>query len=365
MSSNVKIAKAQMPIIPGTKPATRNAQLLVSTGIPSLDHFIGGGLPIGSILLIEEDAYSTYAKVMYRYFIAEGIVNSHSLFVASQDLKPSHILGELPAVDEESIKKHDSFTTDEEMKIAWRYQNMKVFDSSPGDSSTFGHYYDLTKKMKKETLERVNMTTWDGENVKKQNGIFENDAYMDLLLNIEKTLTEGQFLIAQTATKRNLLRIAINSLGSRLWLGDSEEQTQSDLLKFLYMFRALLRESFAVAVLTVPVLNFDDYSTGIVQRIEHMTDVVISLESFAGSTKETNPIFKDYHGLLHIKKLPAFNTLVNQESLFSDLAFKLRRKKFLIEILHLPPELGETTQREQDDVGCSGAASSGRSKLDF
>lgn len=120
-----------------------------------------------------------------------------------------------------------------------------------------------------------------------------------------------------------------------------------------------------------------------------MSDVVISLESFAGSTKETNPIFKDYHGLLHIKKLPAFNTLVNQESLFSDLAFKLRRKKFLIEvtqlnifqlyasiiqmissssnfqILHLPPELGETTQREQDDVGCSGAVSSGRSKLDF
>ena len=40
MSSHVKIAKP-LPSIPGTKPATRNAQLLVSTGIPSLDHFIG------------------------------------------------------------------------------------------------------------------------------------------------------------------------------------------------------------------------------------------------------------------------------------------------------------------------------------
>lgn len=194
---------------------------------------------------------------MYRYFIAEGVVNCHSLFIASQDLKTSDILTELPAVDEESTKKHNF--RDEEMKIAWRYQNMRVFDSSPCDSS-FGHYYDLTKKIKKETLEKANVTTWDGENVKKENSIFENDAYMDLLLNIEKTLTEGQFLISQTATKRNVLRIAINSIGSRLWLGDSEEQTQSDLLKFLYMFRALLRESFAVAVLTVPVLNFDDYS---------------------------------------------------------------------------------------------------------
>lgn len=215
---------------------------------------------INFFYISEEDAYSTYAKVMYRYFIAEGVVNGHSLFVASQDLKPSHILTDLPALDEESTKKHNSSSTDEEMKIAWRYQNMKVFDSSPGDASTFGHYYDLTKKMKKETLEKANVTTWDGENVKKQNDIFANDAYMDLLLNIEKTLTEGQFLISQTATKRNVLRIAINSLGSRLWLSDSEEQTQSDLLKFLYMFRALLRESFAVAVLTIPVLNFDDYS---------------------------------------------------------------------------------------------------------
>lgn len=60
---------------------------------------------------------------------------------------------------------------------------------------------------------------------------------------------------------------------------------------------------------------------------------MISLESFAGSSKETNPIFKDYHGLLHMKKLPAFNTLVHQDSLFSDLAFKLRRKKFLIEVI--------------------------------
>lgn len=41
MSSNVSVVKSQVPNIPGTKPATRNAQLLVSSGIPSLDHFIG------------------------------------------------------------------------------------------------------------------------------------------------------------------------------------------------------------------------------------------------------------------------------------------------------------------------------------
>lgn len=63
-----------------------------------------------------------------------------------------------------------------------------------------------------------------------------------------------------------------------------------------------------------------------------MSDVAIRLESFAGSAKETNPLFKDYHGLFHIKKLPALNILAPHSLEFRDLAFKLRRKKFLIEV---------------------------------
>ena len=31
----------RIPFIPGTKPSVKNSQLLISTGIPSLDHVIG------------------------------------------------------------------------------------------------------------------------------------------------------------------------------------------------------------------------------------------------------------------------------------------------------------------------------------
>ena len=204
---------------------------------------------------------------MYRYFIAEGVVNTHSVLIASQDIKPSQVVSDLPAVEVEVTKSSDHLNTDEEMRIAWRYQNMKIVDSSPTSGTAFGHYYDLTKKMKQETLDKANIIQWDGEDVKCQHSIFDNEAYMDLLLKIEKTITEGQFLVSQTPEKRNILRIAINALGSRLWLSDSEDKTHKDLLKFMYMLRALLRESFTVAVLTVPVLNFDDYSVRCLQQV--------------------------------------------------------------------------------------------------
>lgn len=129
----------------------------------------------------------------------------------------------------------------------------------------------------------------------------------------------------------------------------------------------------------------------VVERIEHMSDIAIRLESFAGSAKETNPLFKDYHGLLYINKLAALNTLAPQCPQFRDLAFKLRRKKFIIEvsrfyglfvnigvlmetytnsifqILHLPPEFADTAQREQDDaISSTGCVSGSRkSALDF
>ena len=36
-----------------------------------------------------------------------------------------------------------------------------------------------------------------------------------------------------------------------------------------------------------------------------------------------------------------------------DLAFKLRRKRFTVEKLHLPPDLAETAEREQDETSQS------------
>lgn len=102
--------------------------------------------------------------------------------------------------------------------------------------------------------------------------------------------------------------------------------------------------------------------------MRNLIDYSIELESFAGSDKETNPVFKEYNGLFFIRKISALNALAAHTPETYDLAFKLRRKRFVIEKLHLPPELQESEQREQDDepiLTAMGCASNKKHLLEF
>ena len=41
---------------------------------------------------LEEDAFGSYARQLSKYFLAEGIVSSHAVFLASAEPEPSSIL---------------------------------------------------------------------------------------------------------------------------------------------------------------------------------------------------------------------------------------------------------------------------------
>ncbi|XP_013389796.1 elongator complex protein 4 [Lingula anatina] len=366
--------------IPGTRPSLHNNQLLISSGVPSFDSVIGGGIAVGTAILVEEDTYGSYGKLLLKYFIAEGIVCGHSSFLATADTKPDQIVKELPSaiVDDPGAVQDaqpSSSEADDSMKIAWRYQNMSKVQAAPV-STKFGHYFDLTKVMNPEVLAKTDMRQFylpDEEIPDRHSNSIMNPAYQKLLQDIKSHIINKNFSTSsskQPQQQRNILRIAIHSLGSPLW-GEGEVNPDSydpSLPRFLYGLRALLRSAFASCLITVPTYIFND--TAFTRRIENMCDTVVQLESFVGSERETNPVYKDYHGLFHILKIPRLNSLTCHMPDSLDLAFKLRRKKFTIEKLHLPPELSDTASRPQEDkdvvvkpktVGCS----TGSSKLDF
>jgi hypothetical protein len=76
--------------IPGTRTSLQNNQLLTPFGIPTIDSFIGGGLPVGSLCLIGQDTYNSFSDIIVRSFIAEGIVHRHSIYVADPNENENH-----------------------------------------------------------------------------------------------------------------------------------------------------------------------------------------------------------------------------------------------------------------------------------
>ncbi|KAJ8878932.1 hypothetical protein PR048_019535 [Dryococelus australis] len=76
---------------------------------------------------------------------------------------------------------------------------------------------------------------------------FSNPAYRDLLDMVQQRITAGSFGVLDAVEKRNVLRLAVLSLGSPLWYS-----SPTDLQLFLYCLRALLRSAYAICMVTIP-----------------------------------------------------------------------------------------------------------------
>ncbi|XP_055625417.1 elongator complex protein 4 [Toxorhynchites rutilus septentrionalis] len=368
MSSFVK--RRGTASIKGTRASLHGGQPLLSSGNPSLDHIFGGGFPIGSIIAIEEDKYANYSRVLTKYFLSEGLVNGHSIFVSSWEEDPAQLMKKLPTpVEDAEAQKKPKDDTPEEMRIAFRYNNLSVVDLEQKTSAPIGHFFDLSKQVDESELAKHDISYWHGSEGSSEAFRlgFANPNYESLLNAIHSKSREAKYNPACTEVKeKTLLRICINSLGSPLWY---DQGFSRDVIKFLSVLKSIVRNSLACCLVTIPTHLFRHLGDNrLYDRLIDQVDFCIALESFAGSDKETNPAFKEYHGLLDLVKISALNSLAAYVPETRDLAFKLRRRKFVIEKLHLPPELGD----DQDECGgaklvqtmsCSGGGV--ESKLDF
>ncbi|KAK9768188.1 Elongator subunit elp4 [Basidiobolus ranarum] len=375
MSSFKKRTSLNQPKLPpGSRLSAHNGQLLTSTGVPSFDDVLGGGLPIGSVLMIKEDKHTDYAQVLLKYFLAQGVASKHAILLASADEDPQKFIDSLPDFggdkkeETEQKEKETAEGNEEKMTIAWRYQNLPKLNVSAAGLSNFKksamptvgetasiycHSFDLTKRMSELSLDTatkhlIDMDKWEDEEDCKK------------LINEIRAQIENGFSASSTPSSgtRNILRVGIHSFASIFWKHKNEQQ----IFKFLHALRGLLRFSFGVCVLTVPahLYSTEGGDSGFIRKLEHMCDAVVEIESFAGSEKLAN-FSSDYHGFFHVRKLPVLNAIVSSSAKLSilqsshsttnNLAFKLRRKRFTIETFHLPIEggVGERRTSSKDE----------------
>ncbi|KAJ2850016.1 Elongator subunit elp4 [Coemansia brasiliensis] len=379
-----RVPESQVKLPPATRLNPHSAQLLVSTGVPSLDDLLGGGMPVGGILMIEEDRQTGYSNTLLSYFSSQAIAAGHKLCVVNADqgvdLKaqlPGWTTSETSQVETSASSRKD----DEAMKIAWRYQNMPRVDSddtpvgagSAGSQEVpFCDRFDLMLRIQPQAVDQAQVEIIDESRLfdMANSAKYGGDIYECVLDKISEMINDGFSSLKPASTlaaNRNILRIELASLGSGFWSGSNS----LSILKFLYRLRGMLRYSYAVCMISFPVHLYEESGVRlpIVRRIEHLCDAVIELESFEGTYAKPADIVarqmkgstatQEYHGFVHIHKLPRLNSLTASMGRLSllhtgggsanNLAFRLRRKKFSIETYHLPIEGGVSERRVPKD----------------
>ena len=94
-SSFQRKIKQKLPEIAGVSPSIYTNHLLASTGIPDLDRFLGGGVAIGTVLVVKEDVSGNFSKLLLKYFLSEGLVHNHSLLIAESNVDGKKLLNSL------------------------------------------------------------------------------------------------------------------------------------------------------------------------------------------------------------------------------------------------------------------------------
>ncbi|KAG9314531.1 PAXNEB-domain-containing protein [Chiua virens] len=330
--------------------------VLTSSGIPSLDDLLGGGVPLScSLAILAPDSHSAYGELVQKYFVAQGIANNHKVCIVHQSvlsfakecmwIPPNR---HIPIPDED-----DAIQNGDKIKIAWRYEQMKKFETTVTKSADhFCDAFDLTCRIPMSVIDEainakrfvpLNLTTSD-----------------DLAPSVDEHLRRIQHVLA-TSPPSEVVRLCVANLGSPDW----GRLSASDSLRFLRgLHRLLRRYPHACACISfAPHFCTDHWAgTGWIQKIGWLTDATISMSGF-GANPALTTLFPSHHGLVQIQKLPAPHSIIPTSDKYStlrglsssaaanigagenNLAFKCTRKRLIFETMHLDVEGGVTERR--------------------
>ena len=212
-----------------------------------------------------------------------------------------------------------------------------------------------------------------------------------------------------------VLRVCIRSLGSPAWQVRKGQRVEVEAIRFLTKLKGLLRSlalpsvssvgtstsaapvaipaiamvtlsSYALSSIPSPLSGRAHSGANLVHRVSHVVDACISLSAFAPSPA-LRTAFPSYTGALKVLRTPSIGTLTNPSIRASvlrgmgagssdsgsageggagggenNLAFKVRRKRLVIETLHLDIEGGVSERRTKPPKNADQGSSSNLKK---
>lgn len=341
--------------IPGVKCGP-NGTFFVSSGISDLDKILGGGIPLGSLVMVMEDAEAPHHMLLLRNFMSQGLVQNQHLLYASSSKDPRGFLGTLPSPSSSKdgkLRNHDP-EQDKGLRIAWQYkkyfgENQQSFDGHRDSKQEFCNDFDLRKPLERHFF--------SGQCV---DCVSVKDSPNLAALRDRCTQFLAQFH-RKDGSITAVGRIAIQSLCAPQCEYSNMEW---DVLSFIGYLKSMLWSANAVAVVTFPPSLL---SETFCKRLQHMADILLSVKAIPDDDKELAKLltgYQDMVGFLNVYKVARINTQVPLILEATTFSIKLQKRRFLVlECLNQAPIDGSSGASYGTSGSCSGSSKTGT--LDF
>ncbi|KAK9243461.1 Elongator complex protein 4 [Lipomyces tetrasporus] len=320
-----------------SRPSTLLPSYLThSTGTPSLDKLLlHGGQPLGTSLLIIEDAATDFASVIARCYAAQGVANADTVIVVGAGARWGV---ELPAPVEGKIEKttvpvqSDRGRETKDLKIAWRYRN-SVPSGTHSQDSEDGIYcrtWNITTRLLPPPKLHY----------------IEPTSYSDIISRLNTIVT--------STDPDKIVRVLVpNFLSPTVYVPATSFQP-AQVLEFLMSLRALLRvyQTRLSALITLSSGLFDEPGTGnsvLLPWIESEVDGVIKIIPTPPPHSENGNSANKYQGFVDVLKVPIVSERGGMFVRQMEYVFKVGKTGVNIEKWGIPVMIDEKSDEKKKD----------------
>ncbi len=303
----------------------------LSSGNPFLDNILQGGFQIGSTILFTEDFPSKLSDIFFKYSISESLINNHFILYYSQSKNSLKLFYKSTQIENILNSKN---IQKEEMKIAWRYENINYYNLIKEFNKNLKYIFDISREIQ-ENLYNKNQIKIEKINYENLND------FMNIIIKDINNIEENN------NKKNNIIKIFID-----------------DFLEFVNDFNYNEIKTFLINLKCIGkclngniFININsNFNKKILNLIKEFTDYNFYIKPlFFLSEKEK---ISDYDAIFSIKKLPRINNLNNNNINIECDNFGIikDKRKIIIEKIDIGVEIDRNTKIKEFEL---------KNKLDF
>lgn len=335
----------------GVIPSPVTSQPTVSTGCSDLDKIMQHlGLPLGSILLVEESGTTDFTSVLLRNFAAQGVVHSradknsscHVVVVGPPAAWGKDLPGEYKGTTKEQKKARIAQETNKvsvanmaenDLKIAWRYGiKSSTPEAEPVINEKYSTQFDITQRL------------LPGASAAEMSFVPLSPSYATVVDQVSR-------IVEQHLRQGKVVRVVMPGFLNPL-LYPPQCSSPGYVIPFFHLMRALVAQTPHVVLAASVPLDLYPREGVIAQVLESLSDAVVQLQPFnMAMAAMVERAYKDQpskiqQGLVHVIKVPVLSARGMMMVRHGEYAFKNGRKKFEIEEWGIPVEDGEEEEKQ-------------------